>query len=125
MQARLLTGVLSLGLALWSGAVTASQQPLASEIDRLSAAVEPELIQWRRHLHQNPELSNREVETAKYVVERLRSFGLQPQTGIAKTGVVAVLQGGRPGPGGRAPRGHGRSACARGNERALREPRHR
>ena len=97
MQARLLTGVLSLGLALWSGAITA-QQPLANEIDRLSAAVEPELIQWRRHLHQNPELSNREVETAKYVAERLRSFGLEPQTGIAKTGVVAVLQGGRPGP---------------------------
>ena len=98
MHGRLLTGVLSLGLALWSGSLTASQQPLASEIDRLSAAVDPELIQWRRHLHQNPELSNREVETAKYVVERLRSFGLQPQTGIAKTGVVAVLQGGRPGP---------------------------
>lgn len=98
MQAKQLTGLLSLGLALWSGPITAMQQPLASEIDRLSAAVEPELIQWRRHLHQNPELSNREVETAKYVVERLRSFGLQPQTGIAKTGVVAVLQGGRPGP---------------------------
>ena len=98
MHARHLIGVLSLGLALLSGPVTAMQQPLASEIDRLSAAVEPELIQWRRHLHQNPELSNRETETAKYVVERLRSFGLQPQTGIAKTGVVAVLQGGRPGP---------------------------
>src|SRR6187397_406523 len=98
MQARLLTGLLSLGLALWSGSLTAAQQPLASEIDRLSAAVEPELIQWRRYLHQNPELSNREVETAKYVVERLKSFGLQPQTGIAKNGVVAVLQGGRPGP---------------------------
>ncbi len=72
--------------------------PLAEEIDKLVAAVEPELIQWRRHLHQNPELSNREVETAKYIAERLKSFGLAPQTGIARTGVVAVLQGGRPGP---------------------------
>lgn len=75
-----------------------SAQSLAAEIDKLTAAVEPELIEWRRHLHQHPELSNREVETAKYITERLKSFGLQPQTGIARTGVVAVLQGGRPGP---------------------------
>jgi amidohydrolase len=72
--------------------------PLGPEIDRLAAAVQPEMLAWRRHLHQHPELSNREVETAKYVAERLTSFGLQPKTGIAKTGVVAVLQGGRPGP---------------------------
>jgi amidohydrolase len=77
---------------------TARAQSLAAEIDKLSTAVEPELIEWRRHLHQNPELSNREVETAKYVAERLRSFGLEPQAGVAKTGVVAVLKGGRPGP---------------------------
>jgi amidohydrolase len=75
-----------------------SAQSLAAEIDKLTAAVEPELIEWRRHLHQHPELSNREVETAKYITERLKSFGLEPQTGIARTGVVAVLQGGRPGP---------------------------
>ena len=72
--------------------------PLAAEIDKLAAAVEPELITWRRHLHQHPELGNREVETAKYITERLRSFGLEPQTGIARTGVVALLKGGRPGP---------------------------
>ena len=76
----------------------ARAQSLSAEIDRLSAAVQPELIEWRRHLHQNPELSNREVETAKYVADRLRSFGLEPQTGIARTGVVAVLKGGQPGP---------------------------
>ncbi len=60
--------------------------------------MEPELLAWRRHLHENPELGNREVKTAAYVVERLRSFGLEPQTGIARTGVVAILKGGRPGP---------------------------
>ena len=76
----------------------AASQSLAPDLERLITAVEPELIQWRRHLHQNPELSNREVETAKYVAERLRSFGLEPQTGIAGNGVVAVLRGGRPGP---------------------------
>ncbi|HUF48173.1 MAG TPA: amidohydrolase [Vicinamibacterales bacterium] len=77
--------------------VTATQSP-AAEIDRLAAAVQPELIEWRRHLHQHPELSNREVETARYVADRLRSFGLEPQMGVARNGVVALLQGGRPGP---------------------------
>jgi amidohydrolase len=76
----------------------AARPPLAAEADRLIEAAEPELIEWRRHLHQHPELSNREVETAKFITERLRSFGLDPRTGIARTGVVAVLQGGRPGP---------------------------
>ena len=72
--------------------------PLASELDKLAAAVEPELLEWRRHLHQHPELSNREIETAKYVAGRLKSFGLEPRTGVARTGVVALLKGGRPGP---------------------------
>src|SRR5918993_2044897 len=75
-----------------------SAQSLAPEIDKLSAAVEADLLTWRRHLHQNPELSNREVETAKFVVDKLKSFGLEPQTGIARHGVVALLKGGRPGP---------------------------
>ena len=79
-------------------AVPASAQTLSSEISKLASAVEPELLQWRRHLHQNPELGNREVETAKYIVARLKSFGLEAQTGIAKTGVVAVLTGAKPGP---------------------------
>ncbi len=76
--------------------VTAS--PLAAEIDALAAAAEADLLAWRRHLHQHPELSNREFETAKFVAERLKGFGLVPRTGVAKTGVVAILKGGRPGP---------------------------
>jgi amidohydrolase len=72
--------------------------PLSEEIDRRAAAIEQELLAWRRQLHQNPELSNREVETAAFVADKLRSFGLEPQTGIAKTGVVAVLKGAQPGP---------------------------
>jgi amidohydrolase len=86
---------------LAGAAAGARAQPpagLAAEADRLIAAVEPELIEWRRHLHQHPELSNREVKTAAFIAERLRSFGLEPRTSIARTGVVAVLQGGRPGP---------------------------
>ena len=93
-------------LAAWSfdvwaqqrGGVASSASPLAAEIDRLSKAGEAQLLEWRRHLHANPELSNRETETAKFVAEKLRSFGLEPQTGVARTGVVAVLKGGLPGP---------------------------
>jgi amidohydrolase len=72
--------------------------PLAAEIDRRAAAIEQEMLAWRRHLHQNPELSNREQQTAAYVAEKLRSFGLTPTTGVARNGVVATLQGAMPGP---------------------------
>lgn len=60
--------------------------------------VEPQVIKWRHHLHMYPELSNREFETAKYVSEYLKTLGLQVQTGVAKTGVVAILDSGKPGP---------------------------
>ena len=72
--------------------------PVAARIDAALAASQPQLLEWRRHLHENPELGNHEVETAKFVVERLRAMGLVPRTGVAKTGVVAVIEGGRPGP---------------------------
>ena len=70
---------------------------LHAEIDRLALKIEPQVIETRRHLHQNPELSNREVETARYVAARLRKLGLEVQTGVARHGVVAVLRGERPG----------------------------
>lgn len=60
--------------------------------------IEPQVIQWRRYIHQNPELSNREFETAKYVEEFLRSLGMEVHTGVAITGVVGVLDSGKPGP---------------------------
>ena len=61
-------------------------------------AIEPKLIEIRRDLHRHPELSNREFRTAEKVTDFLRSLGLQVQTGIAKTGVVALLEGAVPGP---------------------------
>jgi amidohydrolase len=76
----------------------AAGSPLAAEIDKRAAAVERELLEWRRHLHQHPELSNREAETARFIADRLRSFGLEPQTGVARHGVVAVIKGALPGP---------------------------
>src|SRR5687767_6905482 len=76
---------------------TPAASPLAAEIDRRAAAIEQELLSWRRHLHQNPELSNREQQTAAWVAEKLRSFGLTPVTGVARHGVVATLRGAMPG----------------------------
>jgi amidohydrolase len=70
---------------------------LQQEIDRLAEKAEPQVIKHRRHIHQHPELGNRETETAAYVAAHLRQLGLEVQTGVAKTGVVAVLRGGKPG----------------------------
>jgi amidohydrolase len=61
-------------------------------------AVMPQVIAWRRDFHANPELSNRETRTSKIVAEQLRRMGLEVRTGIAHTGVVGILKGGRPGP---------------------------
>ena len=67
-------------------------------IERLASEVEAEVIQLRRHFHENPELSNREFKTAEKIAAELKSLGLAVDTGIAYTGVVAVLDSGKPGP---------------------------
>jgi amidohydrolase len=77
--------------------------PMAlANADGASVAVSPELerkvIEWRRYLHQHPELSNREFETAKYIANHLTALGLEVQTGVAHTGVVGILRGSKPGP---------------------------
>ena len=79
-------------------------------LDAAAAAVMPQVIDWRRDFHQNPELGNREFRTSKIVAEHLRQLGLEVQTGIAHTGVVGVLQGRQARPDDRAARGHGRAA---------------
>jgi amidohydrolase len=70
----------------------------ATDVTQMVKDIEPQVIKWRHHLHQNPELSNREFETAKYIAKHLESLGLKVQTGVAITGVVAVLDSGKPGP---------------------------
>lgn len=62
-----------------------------------AAEIEDKVIEWRHHLHENPELSNREFETAKYVEKHLRSLGMEVRTGVAYTGVVGILKGDKPG----------------------------
>jgi len=60
--------------------------------------VMPKVIEWRRHFHQNPELSTREYKTSAFVADYLKSLGLEVKYPFAKTGIVAILKGGTPGP---------------------------
>ncbi|MEO6051714.1 MAG: amidohydrolase [Pyrinomonadaceae bacterium] len=71
---------------------------MSSQIDTATAKIMPQVVEWRRFIHQHPELSNREVNTSKLVAEQLRKLGIEVRTGIAKTGVVGILKGGQPGP---------------------------
>ena len=64
----------------------------------MADGIEERVIEWRRHFHANPELSNREFKTAERVAAHLESLGLEVQTGVAHTGVVGILKGGKPGP---------------------------
>lgn len=71
---------------------------LSAEIDARVAQVTPKVVAWRRDIHQHPELGNREFRTSKLVATHLRELGLEVREGIAHTGVVGVLKGGKPGP---------------------------
>jgi amidohydrolase len=70
----------------------------SAQIDAAASTLEVKVIDWRRDFHRHPELSNREVRTAGVVAEHLRSLGFAVQTGVAHTGVVGLLDSGRPGP---------------------------
>ncbi len=85
--------LLSFAAATTSSTAVAVNSPL-----QISSELEQKVIAWRRDLHQHPELSNREFRTAKVIAEHLQSLGLEVQTGVANTGVVAILKGGKPGP---------------------------
>ena len=87
---------LSAVLVLLSAGAAAAQVPQAT----VSAAVDrvmPEVVAWRRDLHQHPELGFAETRTAGVVADHLRSLGMEVRTGVGKTGVVGVLRGARPG----------------------------
>lgn len=73
-------------------------QDLSARIDQAVQRTAPEIVEIRHRLHQNPELSNRETQTAALVADYLKKLGLEVRTGIAKTGVVGILKGGKPGP---------------------------
>ena len=84
-------------MAQGAGATDAAAS-LQAQIDTRAKAVEAQLIAWRRDIHQHPELGNYETRTAKLVADHLRKLGFDVRTGVAKTGVVGLLKGARPGP---------------------------
>lgn len=88
---------LIIALVLISGTAL-GQSKLRPEIDKKAAAIESKVIEWRRDIHQNPELGNNEFRTAKKVADHLRALGIEVQEGVAVTGVVGILKGGKPGP---------------------------
>ena len=89
---------LTLTLSLIVFSVNVAAQNYDSNIERLAREVESQVIDWRHWFHQNAELSNREFKTSKRIAEILREMGYKPQTNVAKTGVVAVLNGSKRGP---------------------------
>lgn len=83
---------------LMLAASTIQAQNFSILIESKATAILPKVIEWRRYLHQHPELSNREFKTAEFIAKHLRALGYEVQTGVARTGVVAILKGGKPGP---------------------------
>ena len=88
--------ILSVALTLFMASAVA-QSPYTATIDTKSTAISAKLIEWRRHIHQNPELGNREFKTQEYIAAHLAKLGIEV-TKLAKTGVLGVLKGGKPGP---------------------------
>jgi amidohydrolase len=78
--------------------LSASAQTDYAKVSQLADKIEPKLIAWRRDIHEHPELGNRETRTAELVAKHLQSLGIEVKTGVAKTGVVGILRGGKPGP---------------------------
>ncbi len=76
----------------------AQQAELLANMDQMADDIEPKVISWRRDIHQNPELSNREFKTAEKVAAHLQALDIEVQTQVAHTGVVGLLKGGKPGP---------------------------
>ena len=70
---------------------------MSAEINQATDKILPQVVEWRRHLHQYPELGNREFKTAEYIEKHLRRLGIEVRTKVAKTGVVGILKGDLPG----------------------------
>ena len=98
MRKLLLVLVLATGQSPILAQTSPAPNPLAADVDRLSAELNPQVVAWRRDFHKNPELGNSEIRTSKIIADELRKLGFEVTTGVAKTGVVGVLRGGRPGP---------------------------
>src|SRR5882724_2021365 len=99
MKAKLCVCLILIGIISLSSIRGNSPASRDDQIAQAAAALRDRLVQTRRHLHQHPELSNREVNTGKFIAERLKEIGLTDiRTNVARNGVVALLKGGKPGP---------------------------
>ena len=85
-------------LCLATISLFAQPAKVSSKANQLAENIETKMIEWRHDFHENPELSNREFKTAEKIATHLESLGFEVQTGVAKTGVVAILKGAKPGP---------------------------
>ena len=79
-------------------ALLGAQDVQGADLEQRVAKAMPQVIAWRRDIHEHPELSNQEVRTATLVADALRAMGIEVREGVAKHGVIGVLRGGKPGP---------------------------
>jgi amidohydrolase len=88
--------IMAIQVALFLSTTLTAQlkDKIATAIDK----IEPKCIAWRKDIHQHPELGNREFRTAKLIADHLKQLGFEVKEGVAKTGVVGILRGGKPGP---------------------------
>ena len=96
----MIKGLLLVGIVIISKQLSA-QSDIAKLKEKAAVAadkIEPRCIAWRRDFHQNPELGNNEFRTSKIIAEHLKRLGLEVKEGVAKTGVVGILKGAKPGP---------------------------
>mgnify|MGYP006193614249 FL=1 len=90
--------VLTLILAGFALNTFAQNDALKQKAATKADAIEKKIIDWRRDFHEHPELGNQEFRSAEIIAKHLKSLGIDVKTGIAKTGVVGILKGGKPGP---------------------------
>ncbi len=88
-----LAGFLLLSIPVFSQTIA-----LKGKLNQAADNIESKVIAWRQDFHEHPELGNNEIRTAAIIAKHLQSLGMEVKTGVAKTGVVGVLKGGKPGP---------------------------
>lgn len=88
----------TLGLSLFLLPAFSQVDGIRNKVSQSTNAIEQKVIDWRRDFHEHPELGNNEIRTAGIIAKHLQSLGMEVQTGVAKTGVVGILKGDKPGP---------------------------
>ena len=86
------------GLLIISASAAAQNDALKNKVSQSADKIESKVIAWRRDFHEHPELGNNEFRTSAIIAKHLQSLGIEIKTGVAKTGVVGILRGGKPGP---------------------------